>query len=196
MSAKESKISFLSLVFCSLRMITRNKNCREFWKGKTFFHLNKELQYNYFFRLLNTQSSNRKSNVRNFTSRMSSRCWCHVSYFFKELYNQILSVFCVVRSIHSRSSGRANSQHRFAEIPTIIRDMFHRSSRKKVSYFNKEMTNLSTALIQSAKPIEIISITTNNDTKHDICLVSDSPHYIVRVIYIQVFIFYITKYVI
>jgi hypothetical protein len=58
------------------------------------------------------------------------------------------------------------------------------------------MTNLSTALIQSAKPIEIISITTNNDTKHDICLVSDSPHYIVRVIYIQVFIFYITKYVI
>jgi hypothetical protein len=74
-----------------------------------------------------------------------------------------------------------NSQHRFVEIPMIIKDMFHRSSRNKVAQFNKEITNLSTVLIESAEPIEMTPITTNNNTKHDICLVSDSPHYIVRV---------------
>ncbi len=43
------------------------------------------------------------------------------------------------------------------------------------------MINSSTVLIETAEPIEMTSAATNNNAKHDICLVSDSPHYIVRV---------------
>jgi hypothetical protein len=63
----------------------------------------------------------------------------------------------------------------------MIKDIFHRSPKNKVSHRNKDMINSSTVLIETAEPIEMTSAATNNNAKHDICLVSDSPHYIVRV---------------
>lgn len=68
-----------------------------------------------------------------------------------------------------------------SEFPTKIRDIFRRSVKNKVSHLNKEMTNLSTVLIESVEPMEILPNMINHDAKHEICLVSDSPHYIVRV---------------
>jgi hypothetical protein len=40
------------------------------------------------------------------------------------------------------------------------------------------MTNLSSVLIE---PNETLSNATKNESQHEICLVSDSPHYVVRV---------------
>jgi hypothetical protein len=52
------------------------------------------------------------------------------------------------------------------------------------------MTNLSTILINSPETLEPLPIRTNNEYKQDVCLVSDSPHYIVRVRLIHVYLLY------
>jgi hypothetical protein len=85
----------------------------------------------------------------------------------------------LLRNINSRLGIGRNSQQRFnGEFSSRIRDVFRRSPKNKISHFSKEMTNLSTILIETP---ETLLNSTNNELKNDICLVSDSPHYIVRV---------------
>lgn len=91
------------------------------------------------------------------------------------------SIFFRSRSLDSRTPMRRSSQQWVGQIPTIIRDMFRRSTKRKIVQLNREMNTLSTILIDSSGPIETIPPTVNTDAKHDICLVSESPHYIVRV---------------
>jgi hypothetical protein len=67
--------------------------------------------------------------------------------------------------------------------------MFRRTPKHKVFQLNKEITNLSTVLIESVEPNETLPHTTNNDSKYEICLVSDSPHYIIRVWIIHIYFF-------
>jgi hypothetical protein len=43
------------------------------------------------------------------------------------------------------------------------------------------MPNLQAILYKSNDTTETLSSMTSNDAQHEICLVSDSPHYIVRV---------------
>jgi hypothetical protein len=43
------------------------------------------------------------------------------------------------------------------------------------------MSNIQTTLHGSTTTTDTFSSLTNNDAEHQICLVSDSPHYIVRV---------------
>jgi len=75
-----------------------------------------------------------------------------------------------------------NNQQRFAnELPKIFRDIFSRPSKHKISHLTKEMTTLSTVLIESPPTIPTSPSITNNEHAHDVCLVSDSPHYVVRV---------------
>jgi len=86
-----------------------------------------------------------------------------------------------------------NHAQRSGEFSTMIRNIFRHSPKNKVSHLNKEMTNLSTVLIESTEPTKILPNITNNDSKHEICLVSDSPHYIVRVRLIHIYFFYTIK---
>jgi hypothetical protein len=59
--------------------------------------------------------------------------------------------------------------------------MFHRAPKRKGSQAEKEMTNLSTTLIKSDETTETLTSIKNDTHKEDLCLFSDSPHYIVRV---------------
>ena len=85
------------------------------------------------------------------------------------------------RSIRSRASTRRGSQQWMGQLPTMMRDIFRRSSKKKIAQINREMTTLSTILINSSGPAETAPPAVTMDAKHDVCLVSESPHYIVRV---------------
>jgi hypothetical protein len=59
--------------------------------------------------------------------------------------------------------------------------MFHRSPKRKLSQTEKEMTTLSATLIKSSETTETLASQTDNSHKEDVCLFSDSPHYVVRV---------------
>ena len=52
------------------------------------------------------------------------------------------------------------------------------------------MTNLSTILIDSPEILEPLPIQTNNEYKQDVCLISDSSNYIVRVKLVYAYLLY------
>ena len=80
--------------------------------------------------------------------------------------------------MQSPTTIRRGSQQWVGQIPTILRDIFRPSPNNKIAHFSREMTMLSTILID---PSETMETAVNADTKHDVCLVSESPLYIVRV---------------
>ena len=80
--------------------------------------------------------------------------------------------------MQSPTTIRRGSQQWVGQIPTILRDIFRPSPNNKIAHFSREMTMLSTILID---PSETMETAVNGDTKHDVCLVSESPLYIVRV---------------
>lgn len=82
------------------------------------------------------------------------------------------------------SNGRNNHQRSNMDFSKAFRDLFHRSTKHKVLQVEKEMTTLSKTLIKSEDTTETLASITNNTHKEDSCLLSDSPHYIVRVWFI------------
>jgi len=79
-------------------------------------------------------------------------------------------------------NGRNNHHQRpSSEFSNLFRDIFHRTPRSKLTQTEKEMTTLSTTLIKSSETTETLASHTGNIHKEDLCLFSDSPHYIVRV---------------
>lgn len=68
-------------------------------------------------------------------------------------------------------------QHCRPEFTKSLRNVFNRTKKHKES----EMTTLSKKLVNSSETTETIASIRNNTKDHEICLFSDSPHYIVRV---------------
>jgi hypothetical protein len=101
--------------------------------------------------------------------------------FFLRINQLKFIYFSFLRSINLSLSIERNSSQRFGIFPTILRDIFCRTSKNELFHLNKEMTNLSTVLIESAEPNETLPHIKKNDSKCEICSVSDSPFYIVRV---------------
>jgi hypothetical protein len=79
------------------------------------------------------------------------------------------------------TNGGNNHQRSTCEFSSVFRNIFHRSPKRNVLQSEKEMTNLSKVLIKSDETTETLANITNNPHKEDLCLFSDSPHYIVRV---------------
>jgi len=79
--------------------------------------------------------------------------------------------------------NRGNNHRRsYFEFSKFFHDIFHRSTKHKVLQVEKEMTTLSQTLIKSNETTETLaSITNYIPHKEDLCLFSESPHYIVRV---------------
>jgi len=79
------------------------------------------------------------------------------------------------------TNGGNNHQRPTSEFSRVISDIFCRPTKRKVLQAEREMTTLSKVLIKSDETIETLASITNNPHKEDLCLFSDSPHYIVRV---------------
>ena len=93
-------------------------------------------------------------------------------------------MFFSINRDDSQIVNRRFSLQVFNELPTLVQDIFSRPQKKKSIRTNKEMTTLSTIVIETPEPNTVPSVTRNNTTEeHDVCLVSDSPQYIVRVCY-------------
>ncbi|UJR31398.1 hypothetical protein I4U23_018892 [Adineta vaga] len=87
-----------------------------------------------------------------------------------------------IENNYSRLSVDRKNSHRFStQLPTIFLDMFRRVSKNEVSQLHKQMSTLSTVLIDSGETSVRLPDVANNDSTSDVCLVSDSPHYIIRV---------------
>ena len=52
---------------------------------------------------------------------------------------------------------------------------------------SKDLGNSAGSLHKFKGTTDTLSTNTSNDSKHDICLVSDSPHYIVQVRLVKIF---------
>ena len=86
------------------------------------------------------------------------------------------------RSIHSRLSNAASSHPRSSnDYSSIFRELFHRSSSNKTLKLSKEVVHLSAVLIEASPMTAPFTMTKASQPAHEICLFSESPHYIVRV---------------
>jgi hypothetical protein len=68
--------------------------------------------------------------------------------------------------------------HHQRDFSKLFRDIFHRPTKHKIE---KELTTLSTTLMKSEETTDTLASTARNSNHEEICLFSDSPHYIVRV---------------
>jgi hypothetical protein len=79
------------------------------------------------------------------------------------------------------SNGGNNHQRCTSEFSKLFHDVFHRSTKHQGLQTDKEMTTLSKTLIRSEEKSERSASITNNTHQEELCLFSDSPHYVVRV---------------
>lgn len=87
-----------------------------------------------------------------------------------------------------RSSYRSSSS-RIAVVPNesspyfarFLRTIFHRSAKINHSTLKKSVTDISTVLVENNPIVPACTGINNNEQKDDICLFSESPHYVVRV---------------
>jgi hypothetical protein len=75
-------------------------------------------------------------------------------------------------NVHGQSHG---------EFSTKIRQIFRHLPKHNKFRLSKEVPNPQEILHQSNVTTDTFSSLTSSDPQHEICLVSDSPHYIVRV---------------
>lgn len=80
------------------------------------------------------------------------------------------------------SNGTNNDQHSTSDLSKIFRGIFHRSTKSRYPR-EREMATISATLIKPSDTMETTISATNNAHMNDLCLFSDSPHYIVRVWY-------------
>ncbi|CAF1093211.1 unnamed protein product [Rotaria sordida] len=84
--------------------------------------------------------------------------------------------------INTPLSDEENNHQRFnVGFPKLFRNVFNHSKKHKVLQPENEMTRLSKTLMKSNETTETLASMTNNTHNNDICLFSDSPHYIVRI---------------
>ena len=69
----------------------------------------------------------------------------------------------------------------YSEFSTKIRQIFRHLPRNKVLRLREEISNPQAILPKWSNTTDTLPSITSNDTQDEICLVSDSPHYIVRV---------------
>lgn len=68
-----------------------------------------------------------------------------------------------------------------ANIRKIFRELYRRPFKRPIQHLDKEMTNLSTTLMKSSETTETLASINNGAHQQDLCLFSESPHYVVRV---------------
>lgn len=78
-------------------------------------------------------------------------------------------------------SARSPPPQSNLEFSKIFRDMFSRALKRRHEPIEKEMTTLSIPSIQEHEISDTSTSKTNGNHTGNICLFSDSPHYIVRV---------------
>jgi hypothetical protein len=78
-------------------------------------------------------------------------------------------------------NGRNHHHRTNTDFSKLFHDVFHRSPKRRRSQTEKEMTTLSTTLIKASDTTETLASQIGNAHKEDLCLFSDSPHYVVRV---------------
>jgi hypothetical protein len=104
-----------------------------------------------------------------------------LSYLIMQIINNNSFSF-VILSIDLSSLNSPNIHRQsYGEFSTKIRQIFRRTPQSKTFGLSKAVSNLQEILQQSNETTDIFSSPKSNDAKHEICLVSDSPHYIVRV---------------
>ena len=109
---------------------------------------------------------------------------CHLHFFVRRMFSKSSSIRRTVVDvepvlvINGRNSHQQRSNTDFSK---LFRDVFHRSPKHRRSQTEKEMTNLSTTLIKPSDTTETMASQIGNTHKEDLCLFSDSPHYVVRV---------------
>ncbi|CAF0765651.1 unnamed protein product [Adineta steineri] len=82
----------------------------------------------------------------------------------------------------SLANGRPNFYQRYTpDFSKKFRDMFHRSTKNKPLNIEKEMNNLSKTLIMANETTETLVDVPKRSHSEDLCLFSESPHYIVRI---------------
>lgn len=80
------------------------------------------------------------------------------------------------------SNGNNNTdQQSSSDLSKIFRGIFHRSVKPRYPTGEREMATISTTLIKSSDTTETLPDVSNKTHSNDVCLFSDSPHYIVRV---------------
>ncbi len=79
------------------------------------------------------------------------------------------------------SNGGNNHQRSTSYFSKLFHDIFHHPTKHEVLQAEKEMNTLSKTLIKSDETTETLATVNNNTHSQDVCLFSDSPHYIVRV---------------
>ena len=68
-----------------------------------------------------------------------------------------------------------------ADFSKFFRHLLRRTNKQPTLKSDKEMTNLSAVLMKPSETTETLASINNNAHHQDLCLFSESPHYIVRV---------------
>ncbi|CAF1563132.1 unnamed protein product [Rotaria sp. Silwood1] len=79
------------------------------------------------------------------------------------------------------SNQENNHQQSNLNFSKFFRNVFSRSRKHQVLQQGNEMRTLSKTLMKSNETTETLASVTNHASNNDICLFSDSPHYIVRI---------------
>ena len=79
------------------------------------------------------------------------------------------------------SNGNNNNQRSSSDLSRLFHGIFHRSVKPRYPTGEREMATISTTLIKSSDTTETLPDASNNTHANDICLFSESPHYVVRV---------------
>ncbi|CAF1427947.1 unnamed protein product, partial [Adineta ricciae] len=86
-------------------------------------------------------------------------------------------------SIEKSSEYLNTTEHSQQELPAKFRHLFRRLPKDRLLKFTKQLPHFKPPLNKTTESIETTTIITagNDEATHNICLVSDSPHYVVRI---------------
>ena len=96
-----------------------------------------------------------------------------------------LFLFSFSALLGSSTDVSNTSRNSHGEFSDKFRHIFRQPLKKKSEKLSESMPSTQTLSTTPTSIADISSNLTNNDAEHQICLVSDSPHYIVRVRYIN-----------
>lgn len=85
------------------------------------------------------------------------------------------------RPLTRTNTGDMHSRSYPTNIRKILGELCRRPFKRQIQHLDKEMTNLSTTLMKSSETTETLASVANGAHQQDLCLFSESPHYVVRV---------------
>lgn len=92
-----------------------------------------------------------------------------------------LSFFVMYHRLSRTNTDEIHSRSYPTNLRKIFRELYRRPFQRQIQHLDKEMTNLSTTLMKSSETTETLASLSNGAHQQDLCLFSESPHYVVRV---------------